>query len=530
MLGASITVLTLLMPRLAAAQGAVTSVTFSPPSPVTPGTTVTVTVNGTSPCGGIEINFGDGTDVVFPISQPPLVQTHQYNTAGTFTVTAKGQGNCSGQVSATLVVQTRPADLTIRLAQNTPSPVVSLTPVEYEIRVGNSGGSRANNVSVRVTFPGTGWRAESGFGPECGFSDGLRGSTESTAICSTPFVQPGDTKSFRFKLRARTFGTPSDTTTFTITATVDPSNTVQESNEGNNTDRVATTIVRQAELEPDVTGLPLTATGGQQLTYVIKIKNSGDAGARNAVTHISLPHEVDFVSADASELGPCTPTIITGRNASQSVSCTAPLIAPGTTASVRIVTRVITGLADGFQMVLGFTADFTKVVVERDERNNTAGVATRISSPTDLAITAVTVDRGPLPPTSRPGDVPLSCDPDGAPGSGNGNTTVHVTVTNLGPGAVAQTTLRAQWKSGVFEAVNSDCAGGDHCVERLCKPIPRTPTLIQSQSVPILGAGESKVFVFKALRVIDDTSLGTFTVDNLTLNDPDRSNNTRTIK
>src|SRR5260221_312915 len=89
----------------AASAGQVTQVTLSPASPVAPGTAVTVTVDATAPCGAIEINFGDGGAAqTFPIITLPLHQAHTYKTAGTFTITAKGQANCTGQQTTTLQV------------------------------------------------------------------------------------------------------------------------------------------------------------------------------------------------------------------------------------------------------------------------------------------------------------------------------------------------------------------------------------------------------------------------------------------
>src|SRR5882724_8620398 len=85
----------LLLLASAAEAGLVTQVTLSPASPVAPGTAVTVTVDATAPCGAIEINFGDGGAAqTFPIITLPLHQAHTYKTAGTFTITAKGQANC----------------------------------------------------------------------------------------------------------------------------------------------------------------------------------------------------------------------------------------------------------------------------------------------------------------------------------------------------------------------------------------------------------------------------------------------------
>lgn len=75
------------------------------PSPVGVGQTATVIVYGTNPCGAVQVNFGDGQAPVIPISQLPYTVTHVWYAAGTYTLTAIGHGNCSGQISTTLPVQ-----------------------------------------------------------------------------------------------------------------------------------------------------------------------------------------------------------------------------------------------------------------------------------------------------------------------------------------------------------------------------------------------------------------------------------------
>src|SRR5206468_2970595 len=72
--------------------GRVTAVIVSA-SP-TKGTPVTFTVQGTPPCGTVQMNFGDGTIVTVPATTLPLVQTHTYSITGVVTVVAKGQTNC----------------------------------------------------------------------------------------------------------------------------------------------------------------------------------------------------------------------------------------------------------------------------------------------------------------------------------------------------------------------------------------------------------------------------------------------------
>lgn len=78
-------------------------ISVSPASP-TAHQQVTVTVEGNNPCGAVGITYGDGETIVYPISALPLRQTHTYATPGQKTLSAQGHGNCTGQVSTTIVV------------------------------------------------------------------------------------------------------------------------------------------------------------------------------------------------------------------------------------------------------------------------------------------------------------------------------------------------------------------------------------------------------------------------------------------
>src|SRR5688500_249588 len=89
----------------AAAFAGVSRVTVSPGSPVAAGTTVLVTVTGTNPCAKVELNFGEGP--ILTGSGLPMSVSHKYRVAGSFTITATGRGNCSGQASLTLEVAAR---------------------------------------------------------------------------------------------------------------------------------------------------------------------------------------------------------------------------------------------------------------------------------------------------------------------------------------------------------------------------------------------------------------------------------------
>ena len=83
--------------------GTVNGVQVSAPS-VDVGATLTVTVLGTNPCGAANIDYGDGTAITYAITGLPVTQSHQYTNPGTYTVRARGMGNCDGEARAQVKV------------------------------------------------------------------------------------------------------------------------------------------------------------------------------------------------------------------------------------------------------------------------------------------------------------------------------------------------------------------------------------------------------------------------------------------
>ena len=85
----------------------VTGVSVSP-NPIVTGQQATVTVAGSPACGAVEINYGDGSWQTYAITGFPFSQTHTWTTSGTLTITATGHGDCSGQASTGITVNTNP--------------------------------------------------------------------------------------------------------------------------------------------------------------------------------------------------------------------------------------------------------------------------------------------------------------------------------------------------------------------------------------------------------------------------------------
>lgn len=483
-------------PAAAARQGRVTSITLSPASPVAPGTSVSITVAASSPCGAIEVNFGDGADVTFPISAPPMTVQHAYANAGTFAIVAKGQGNCSGQAATSLSVQTgvvqavqlSPASpvtpgstVTIKVIAQAPCPVIAL-------KFGD-GASATVNVSSLPLNQQHVYASVGSFTVTASGQSGCGGqATAALQVVSVPVTQPDQTAQ--------------GTITARHTA---------------------------PDLVLDGAGLPLFATLGQNLTYPIRLRNIGDAGAQNVVVRMQLPREVDFVRADNNQFASCTVSGQAGRQGGVFVTCTKASVAAGERASVDIVTKPINGLVDGDQMIFGATVDPDNTVRESNEFNNTVGAVTKIQATSDLEVTIVSVQ---YPSFRLFSPSIVSCAPDG---TSHANAHVRVRITNHGPGQSRPTTLKMDWVSGVSADSLSDCPDGTTCVSGKCIAAsgPGQPAPLFGQCpIGFIFPGAIQECVFNIQTSILQGSLGTATVDptRQDVNDPNRSNNSKPIR
>jgi hypothetical protein len=85
----------------------VESVEVNPVAP-TAGGGALVTVHGSTTCGAVMVNYGDGDVITYAISSLPITTYHSWATAGPKTVTAAGQGGCTGAPSLTVAVLAPP--------------------------------------------------------------------------------------------------------------------------------------------------------------------------------------------------------------------------------------------------------------------------------------------------------------------------------------------------------------------------------------------------------------------------------------
>lgn len=510
-------------------QGHVTTIVLSPASPVAPGTSVTVTVNGAAPCGAIEINFGDGTDQTFPVSGVPFAQAHAYPNTGTFAISAKGQGNCGGQATASLVVEK--TDLTVSLQVASPVVTGRSDPAVVILR---NGPIAANAVAARITFQGA-WTVADTLPAGCARQSAVLDRTQ--VLCTAGSMAAGAVKTFRIDAAAPPDAPPvrrGAASTVFVEAVVDPANQVPESNEDNNTATTDVALERQADLVADGSSLPATGFVGADLVYPIRVKNLGDTDASSVVVRMYLPKQVDFVRTEGSQIANCVvshpvPDL-------EIVNCTAPTVAAGALVTAQVVTHVINGLVSGDRIDFKLQVDPSNAIPDRDRNNNIATVTTTLSAAVDLAVISVTVERrGSAPgPVHSDKSFQLSCGPDPVAATANADTIVHVQIKNLGPGQTTSATATVAWASGIFPPQGGDCPTGFHCGSGSCTvgAPPANPNVPFSQvNVPAIFPGTTIEVVFYASRTTDPAVLGTVTIDPAhALNDPNRGNNTAQIR
>ena len=72
------------------------------------GQQIAVDVSGTSPCGAVNIDYGDGTAITYATERLPITKGHTYQYGGTYTIKAVGYGNCAGEARGQIAISGPP--------------------------------------------------------------------------------------------------------------------------------------------------------------------------------------------------------------------------------------------------------------------------------------------------------------------------------------------------------------------------------------------------------------------------------------
>ncbi len=519
-------------------QGQIVSLTLSPPSPVVRGASETFSIGFQTPCGAVQINFGDETTVVLSISGPsPLTTTHAYPATGSFTITVKGQADCGGQTSTTLIVTDPPPppppalpDLVIAVTTSGTRSVQPNSPTTLQVTVRNTGAGSASNVVFAVVFAELDWHAPPGGSVGQGCSFGLHDG-HSAAVCNAGRIPAGSVYHLQINVVTPALPGGQAAVDVHVQALADPDRHLPETNDDNNTDSVVIHLAALPNLDPETHG-PTHVTAGANYTYPVDVHNSGAGPAQAPVVRMQLPREVDFVRVEQSAFATCTTSGTAGAGGGVFLTCTGPSLAGGETAHVDVVVRPIVGLSDGQQMLFTVNVDPDRRVAETDEYDNSAGVMTTITSPADLRISSVTVTDLPEPPPASGG---TSCTADIRPDV-LANTLVRVTVANDGPGVSPSTRLHLTWERGMVResaGESTNCPPGLSCHRGVCAGVAAPPCFTDCD-VSSVFPGRSHTIDVRMHRpgglFEGRVVLGQATVDpQSAVNDPDRSNNSRSM-
>jgi uncharacterized repeat protein (TIGR01451 family) len=175
-------------------------------------------------------------------------------------------------------------------------------------------------------------------------------------------------------------------------------------NDGNNTATVSTTVTTLASVSLSKSA-PATVVAGTQLTYTLIDTNAGPSDAQNGVLTDSLPAGTTYVSQSQTN-GPS----FTLTHLGNAITDTIATLAAGASATFQVVVQVGADVVSG--TVLGNSAATTSGTAGGGA---SASASTTVARQVDLRVTKT----GSIDPV--------------AAGSGSGNLTYVVTVTNNGP-------------------------------------------------------------------------------------------------
>jgi hypothetical protein len=237
-------------------------------------------------------------------------------------------------------------------------------------------GKAVSGVTVTLTIPAgaTYWNGTADHGFYCPAPSG------SVVTCTGGNLAMDDTATLHLNYSA-----PGAAGTSSVTATVDPYNTIAERTETNNT-ASASVIVNTPPTptptpppaaKPDlvissITGDTNVALGGQA-TYTATIANVGQATATNVGLKFGIGSDAwTLVNSNSSSgLSPCSPGLDEFKLYAHCPASGGITLAPGQSATVSVVVQIPSGAATGNFYTYAI-ADPGQVVSESNESNNTS--------------------------------------------------------------------------------------------------------------------------------------------------------------
>jgi uncharacterized repeat protein (TIGR01451 family) len=294
----------------------------------------------------------------------------------------------------------RQADLAITKSDSA-EPVIAGTSFFYTLLATNNGPSDASGITVSDTLPAGLTFHATGSSPSCS-------AVGQAVTCTAATIAGGAQTSFTVIVDVA--ASVAHGTVVSNTASVD--GTEPDPTAANDSDTEPTTINRSADISITKTESVDPAIAGGSLSYTVQVTNNGPSDATGVTVTDVLPAGLTFTSTGSS----------VGCSAvGQTVTCTIGALANAAQSSAVIAVNVASSVAHA--SVISNTATVAATENDATPGNNSSTETTTVNRRVDLVVTKTE-----------------SADPVRA-GSGVGNLTYIVTVTNNGPSDASGVTV-----------------------------------------------------------------------------------------
>jgi uncharacterized repeat protein (TIGR01451 family) len=336
---------------------------------------------GTISCTVATVAVGSVANFPVVLNVPAATPSGTIITATDNVASVTSDSNPSNNMASasTVVATAGQADLAVT-ATGTPNPVSQGNNISYTQTVTNNGPATETNATFKDTIPANttlvsftppaNWTCNTiAFGGTGTFTCTLNGGQT---------ILSGASVSFPLVVQVNT--TP-NLTGGTITNTPSVSSTVGDPNSPNNSAVVSTAVAAptQADVRIVKSAAPEPVNQGTNLTYTLMVTNGGPAVAQGVSVSDTLPAQVGYTSASATQ-GSCAYTAAT-----TTVVCSLGSLSVG---SSTLVTINVTANTFSSSSLSNNTATVSATTSDPNLLNNTSTATSTIQSPTAVDIAA----------------------------------------------------------------------------------------------------------------------------------------------
>jgi uncharacterized repeat protein (TIGR01451 family) len=311
-------------------------------------------------------NMAAGSNATISVVVVPTATGAVFSTA---TVSSSVQDIDPSNNSATVGVLVNPqlADLVLSLTGSVnPVPLGGL--LTYTVSVTNRGPVTAQNVVVTNLLPASVSIVS------VSSSQGTSASSTGKVINSLGMLAKGASATVTIQVRALVV------TSITTTSTVGSSTT--DPIPANNTAALTTAVSPASDLSLTMTGNPISAAVGSNITYTLTVLNLGPSAAPNVSVNDTLPANVTYIS------GTCPQGTVS--QSGTAVTCTITNLGVNSNATVTIVVGTAP-LISQVPVTITNTATVSAGDIDPNPGNNNATVSTRVDNPRSLVVAAGSV-------------------------------------------------------------------------------------------------------------------------------------------